>query len=95
MTKLTGKSVPWQWEAEQRTVFKAIKDAFTSAPILQHFDYEKTIVVETDASDYVSADVLLQPITNGALRPAAFFSKKYTPAECNYEIYYKELLAII
>jgi hypothetical protein len=25
----------------------------------------------------------------------AFFSKKYSPAECNYEIYDKELLAII
>ena len=51
MTKLTGKSVPWQWETEQRTAFTVLKDAFTSAPILQHFDYEKAIVVKTDASD--------------------------------------------
>ena len=34
MTRLTGKSVPWQWETEQRAAFKALKDAFTSAPIL-------------------------------------------------------------
>ncbi len=71
------------------------KDAFTSAPILQHFDYEKAIVVETDASDYVSAGVLSQPDENGVLRPVAFFSKKHSPAECNYEIYDKELLAIV
>ena len=58
MTKLTGKSVPWQWETEQRAAFKTLKDAFTSAPILQHFDYEKAIVVETDASDYVAVGVL-------------------------------------
>ena len=38
MTKLTGKSVPWQWETEQHAVFKALKDAFTSAPILEHLD---------------------------------------------------------
>jgi len=25
----------------------------------------------------------------------AFFSKKYFPAECNYEIYNKELMAIV
>ncbi|XP_044715052.1 uncharacterized protein HRG_11320 [Hirsutella rhossiliensis] len=29
------------------------------------------------------------------LHPVAFMSKKYDPAECNYEIYDKELLAII
>ena len=46
MTRMTGKSTPWQWETEQRTAFKALKDAFTSAPILQHFDYEKAIVVK-------------------------------------------------
>ena len=39
MTKLTSKSVPWKWETQQRAAFKALKDAFTSAPILQHFDY--------------------------------------------------------
>ena len=95
MMKLTGKSVPRQWETEQRAAFMALKDAFTSAPILQHFDYEKAIVVETDASDYVSAGVLSQPDDNGVLRPVAFFSKKHSPAECNYEIYDKELLAIV
>ena len=32
---------------------------------------------------------------NGVLRPVAFFFKKHSPAECNYEIYDKELLAIM
>ena len=58
MTKLTGRSVPWQWETALRTVFKALKDAFTSAPMLQHFDCEKAIVVEMDASDFLSVGVL-------------------------------------
>jgi hypothetical protein len=31
----------------------------------------------------------------GTIHPVAFFSKKYTPVECNYEIYDKELMAII
>ena len=32
---------------------------------------------------------------DGQLRPVAYFSAKMSPAECNYEIYDKELLAII
>ena len=32
---------------------------------------------------------------NGVLHPVAYFSKKHSPAECNYEIYDKELMAII
>ena len=69
--------------------------AFTSELILIHFDPEKEIVVETDASDYVSAGILSQYDDNGILRPVAYFSRKHTPAECNYEIFDKELLAIV
>jgi hypothetical protein len=51
-------------------------------------------VVEVDASDLVVAGVLSQ-LRDGRLRPVAFFSKKMSPAECNYEIHDKELLAIV
>ena len=34
-------------------------------------------------------------MVDGVLRPVAFFSRKMNPAECNYMIYDKELLAII
>jgi hypothetical protein len=51
--------------------------------------------VETDASNYVSAGVLSQYDDDGILYPVAYFSKKHSPAECNYEIYDKELMAIV
>jgi hypothetical protein len=40
-----------------------MKTKFTTTPILQHFDPFKEIIVETDASDYVSAGVLSQKKT--------------------------------
>lgn len=43
----------------------------------------------------MSAGILSQTSDDDILRPAAFFSKKLSPTECNYEIYDKELLAII
>ena len=51
--------------------------------------------METDSSDYVNADVLFQLDDEGVLHSVAYFSRKMAPAECNYEIYNKELLAII
>ena len=95
LTHLTRKDTPFIWNQEQEEAFQKLKDAFTSAPILRHFDWEKPIVVETDASDFVSAGVLSQPDEKDVLHPVAFFSKKHSPAECNYEIYDKELLAIV
>ena len=95
MTKLLRKDVNWAWESEQADAFKALKKAFTTAPVLAYFDYTKRTVVETDASNWASGGVLSQFNDDGKLRPVAFFSSKHTVAECNYEIYDKELLAIV
>jgi hypothetical protein len=51
--------------------------------------------VETDASDYMSAGVLSQYDDDGILHPVTVFSKKHSPAECNYKMYDKELMAIV
>jgi hypothetical protein len=68
---------------------------FTTAPTLRHFDHGREVIIETDASDYVSTGVLSQRDDEGILHPVAFFSTKHSPAECNYDIYDKELMAII
>ena len=65
------------------------------ASILRHFDLSKQCFLETNLSDYVNAGVLSQLDNEGVLHLVAYFSRKMAPAECNYEIYNKELLAII
>jgi len=99
LTRMTkkegGKYVPYVWGPEPQAAFDLLKKAFTSAPILGHFDYDREIIVSTDASDYVSAGILSQYYDEGILHLVAFYSKKHSPAECNHEIYDKKLLAII
>jgi hypothetical protein len=80
---------------EQQTAFDTLKATFTSAPILAHFDPDRDVIIETDASDDVSASVLSQYHDDNVLHPMAYFSKKHSPTECNYEIYDKELMAIV
>jgi hypothetical protein len=75
--------------------FPTLQATFISAPVLAPFDPDWDIIIETDASDYVSGGVLSQYHDNNVLHPMAYFSKKYSPAECKYEIYDKELRAIV
>ncbi len=95
LTRLTRKDVPFVWDAECQAAFETLKKAFTSDVILRHYDPDREIVVETDASDFVSGGILSQYDEQGELHPIAYFSKKHNPAECNYEIYDKELMAIV
>ena len=51
--------------------------------------------IKTDASDYISREVLLQKNEKENLHSVTYFLKLMTSAEYNYNIYNKELLAII
>jgi hypothetical protein len=68
---------------------------FTLAPILARFGLDWDVIVERDTSDYISSRVLSQYDDNNVLYPMAYFSNKYSPVECNYEMYDKELMAIV
>jgi hypothetical protein len=95
MVALTRKDVRFYFDETCQQAFDRLKKAFTEAPILRHFDPDLLILVEADASDYVVAGVLSQTGTDSETRPVAYFSKRISPAEGNYEIYDKELLAIV
>jgi transposase InsO family protein len=95
MTRLLKKDTPFKFGPDQQQAFDTLKDAFRSAPVLGHFDPTKPIHLETDASDFAIAGILSQTGDDGFLHPIAFHSRKMVPAECNYEIYDKELLAIV
>ncbi|KAJ1579749.1 hypothetical protein NDA12_006262 [Ustilago hordei] len=78
---------------EAQQAFHKLIQAFTSAGVLQHFDYHLPTRLETDASDFAIAGVLKQE-HEGRWHPVAFYSRKMSSAEKNYEIHGKELLAV-
>src|SRR5467141_3794496 len=92
---LTCKDTPFSWGPDHMKGFGALKKAFTTAPILAHFNPDNPIVVETDASDYAIAGIISQiSPDDGDIHPIAFYSRSMQLAKLNYEIYDKELLAI-
>jgi hypothetical protein len=95
LTNLTRKEVKFKWSHEAEESFLSLKQAFCTAPILRHFDHAKPAIIEVDASDFAYGGVLSQYDDDGVLHPCAFVSKKFSAAELNYEIYDKEMLAIV
>ena len=63
--------------------------------VLRHFNLKAIIYIKTDASDYVSREVLLQKNKKENLHSVTYFLKLMISAEYNYNIYNKKLLAII
>jgi len=96
LTELTkGNAKDWRWTPEAELAFKELNNRFMTALILAHFDPQKPVIVETDASDFALGAILSQRDHKNCLHPVAFHSRKFSPAEINYEIHDKELLAIV
>lgn len=95
LTALTKKDAVFNWSKECQAAFEELKLRLITAPVLAQWDPDRETVVETDSSGYVTGGALSQRGDDGIMRPVAFFSKKNAPAECNYPIHDKELLAII
>ena len=59
MTNLTKKDRDFMWGAEEEAAFQKLKEALTSAPILQVFNKDKPHGVWVDTSDYAVGATLV------------------------------------
>lgn len=84
-----------QWNERATLAFNHLKRIFTSAPLLLHPDPETPFVVEVDASTAGAGAILSQEVGfPPKLQPCAYFSRKFSSREQNYDVGNHELLAI-
>ena len=95
LTRLTSVNVTFCWSPEAHKAFLKLKHLFSSAPILVQPESSKQFIVEVDAFDAGVGAVLSQYVgPENCLHPCAFFSRRLSPTECNYDIGNRELLAV-
>ena len=93
--RFTKKGQAFQWDEAAEKSFNELKELFKQRTIVANFNYDLPIVLETDVSDYALGARLTQKKEDGTFRPVAFWSRKMIPAELNYDVHDKELLAIV
>ncbi len=89
------KDIPFVWGPDQERAFQDLIMIFTTAPVLALPDHEKLFRLITDTSDFATRAILEQPDALNHWHPIVYHSKSLLPAERNYKIHDKELLAII
>jgi len=85
----------FEWNLKAEQAFQELKTSFSTEPILVIFNLKKPVTVETDVSDKAIRACLSQLDDKAKLRPVAYLSRKMAPAELNYKVHDKELLAIV
>ena len=88
---------PFEWTSVQQESFDKLKLALTSAPVLAYPNYEKPLLLETDASLKGLGAVLSQEDDNGNTQVISYAShmlKPYEKSMHNYSSTKLELLAL-
>lgn len=91
----TGPHTKFLWTPAMDAASTELKTRLARAIALYHPDYNKTFILETDASDTGIGAVLLQYNNDNQLVPIRWISRKLSSAERNYGITEKELLAVV
>ncbi|GAM88161.1 hypothetical protein ANO11243_061920 [Dothideomycetidae sp. 11243] len=95
LSNLTKKDVVFNFDENCKKAFKELQHRLTTAPVIKQFDPELEAQLETDASDFAIGACLKQAGKDGLTRIIAYYSRKMTGPELNYDIHDKELLAIV
>jgi RNase H-like domain found in reverse transcriptase len=66
-----------------------------NALLLAYYDLDSQYILETNTSDTIIVVIFSQKRLDGEWHPVGYFFKTIAPAETNYLIHDKEILAIV
>jgi hypothetical protein len=95
LTDLIKKDRPFTWTKNEQLAFKKLKRRFSETLILAIFNPKLPIILKIDVSDYAIGVCIIQSKKEKKFHFFAFYSRKMSSAELNYNIYDKKLLAIV
>jgi hypothetical protein len=94
LSQLLKKDAEWSWTSVEQTAFHAVKTSMASAPVLALPNHDKAFHVVCNASDFAIGCALMQFDDDGRERVVSYQSRQLKPAEWNYPVHDKELLAM-
>ena len=102
---LTKKLINFEWGPQQHRAFRELQRRMCSSPVLVQPNFNKRFYLQADASLYGIGAVLSQEgdhlsqslakRSKPILHPVAYYSSTFSSAERNYDIYERELLAVM
>jgi len=92
--KLLAKDVTFNWNEACQNYFEKLKEKLSTAPVLRGPNWSLPFYLSTDASD-TSIGASLGKNEDALAYAIYFVNKNLTPAELNYIVTEKEMLAII
>ena len=92
--RLTRKSTTWRWQSEEEAAFQRAKTLVSEKAVLAHFDPQRPLTLECDASQYGVGAVLFQDTPDGR-RPVIYASRSMSETERRYSQLEKEALAAV
>lgn len=93
--KLNNRKIVLKWSNEALKAFNDLKELLAKEVTLSYPDFDKTFILNTDASEFAVGGVLQQHDNNGHLRPITFFSRTLNESEVKYSTIEREALAVV
>ena len=97
LTDLTKKALPdrIKWSLNADIAFNTLKRKLSKEPVLMAPNFNKSFVLQTDASLYGISGILCQEDDTKQLHPISYASRILSSAETRYSVIERELLAIV
>ena len=92
--RLTAKGATFTWGREEQTAYDKLRQSMLTAPVLAYPQPGQEFILDTDASLHGVGAVLSQ-VQDGQEKVISYFSKTLSPAEQNYCVTRRELLAVV